>query len=127
MRPLRFLTDEHISPVIAREARRKCPGMFIVSIHEWRDGCFIGSQDPVFLPESSKDGLTFVSYDQKTIRPLLKSWAEAGIDHAGFVFVDEKTIAPQDFGRLIRSLCGLWRSERRASWENRVVYLVSTE
>jgi hypothetical protein len=99
--------------------------MSIISIHEWRDGCFLGSQDQVFLPEAAKDGLTFVSYDQKTIRPLLKSWAEVGIDHAGFVFVDEKTIAPQDFGRLIQSLRGLWRSERRASWENRVVYLVS--
>jgi hypothetical protein len=99
--------------------------MFIISMHEWRDGCFLGSQDPVFLPEASKEGLTFVSYDQKTIRPLLKSWAEAGVEHAGFVFVDEKTIAPQNIGRLITSLCGLWRSERRASWENRVVYLVS--
>jgi hypothetical protein len=101
--------------------------MSLISIHDWRDGCFLGSQDPVFLPEASKDGLTFVSYDQKTVRPLLKSWAEAGIDHAGFVFVDEKTIAPQDFGRLIRSLCGLWRSERLASWENRVIYLISTD
>jgi hypothetical protein len=125
LRPLRFLTDEHISPVIAREARRKCPEMSIISIHDWRDGCFLGSQDQVFLPEASKEGLTFVSYDQKTIRPLLKSWAEAGVHHAEIVFVDEKTIAPQDFGRLIASLCRLWRSERRASWENRVVYLVS--
>lgn len=81
----------------------------------------------MFLPEASKEGLAFVSYDQKTIRPLLKSWAEAGTDHAGFVFVDEKTIAPQNFGRLVKSLCDLWRSEKRASWENRVVYLVSPE
>lgn len=125
MRPLCFLTDEHVSPAIAREARQKCPGIVIISIHEWRDGCFLGSQDSVFLPEASKEGLTFVSYDQKTIRPLLKSWAETGIHHTGFVFVDEKTIAPQDFGRLIGSLCRLWRSERRASWENRVIYLVS--
>ena len=125
MRRLRFLTDEHISPVVAREARRKCSGISIITIQEWRDGSFLGSQDHVFLPEASKEGLTFVTYDQKTIRPLLKSWAETGIHHAGFVFVDEKTIAPQDFGRLIISLCGLWRSERRASWENRIVYLVS--
>ena len=99
--------------------------MSIISIHDWRDGYFLGTQDQVFLPEASIEGLTFVSYDQKTIRPLLKSWAEAGVHHAGIVFVDEKTIAPQDFGRLIASLCRLWQSERRASWENRVVYLVS--
>jgi hypothetical protein len=77
------------------------------------------------LFEATREGLTIVSHDQKTIRPLLKGWAETGIDHAGFVFVDVKTIAPQDFGRLIKSRCLLWRSERRASWENRVVYLVS--
>lgn len=99
--------------------------MAIITIHEWRSGAFLGSQDSVFLPQASREGLTFVSYDQKTIRPLLKSWAEAGIDHAGFVFVDEKTIAPHDFGRLVTSLCRLWRSEKRASWENRVMYLVS--
>jgi hypothetical protein len=125
--PLRFLTDEHISPIIAREARRKCPGMLIVPIHEWRDGGFLGAEDAVFLPEVSKEGFTFVSYDQRTIPPLLKIWAETGVNHAGFVFVDEKTIAPQDFGRLVNSLCRLWHSEKHASWENRVVYLVSAE
>ena len=127
MRPLRFLTDEHISPLVAQAARRNCPGISILAIQEWREGCFLGSQDPVFLPAATQEGLTFVTYDQKTIRPLLKSWAEAGIDHAGFVFVDEKTIAPRDFGRLATSLCRLWRSEHRAAWENRVIYLVSPE
>ena len=125
MRPLRFLTDEHVSPAVARGAGRHCPGISIISLHEWRDGSFLGSQDDIFLPEASKEGLTFVSYDQKTIRPLLKSWAESGVDHAGFIFVDDKTIPPQDFGRLIKSLCQLWRSERRASWQNRIVCLIS--
>lgn len=125
MRTLRLLTDEHISPLVAREARRKCPGISIISLHEWRAGCFLGSQDEVFLPEASADGLTFVSYDQKTIRPLLKTWAESGVPHTGIVFVDHKTIAPQDFGQLLASLCRLWRSEKHASWQNRVVYLVS--
>jgi hypothetical protein len=101
--------------------------MSIISMHEWRDGSFLGSQDEVFLPEASREGLTFVSYDQRTIRPLLKRWGEAGVHHAGIVFVDEKTIAPQDFGRLVTSLCGVWQSERRASWANRVVYLVSPD
>ena len=126
MAELRLLTDEHISPVIAREARRKCPGIFIIAIHEWSGGAFLGAQDAVFLPEASKQGLTFVTYDQKTIRPLLKLWAETGVNRAGFVFVDQKTIPPQNFGGLVSSLCNLWRSEKRASWRNRVIYLIST-
>lgn len=83
----------------------------------------MGAEDRVFLPEAKKEGLTLVSYDQKTIRPLLKEWAEQGIDHGGLVFVDDKTIAPQDFGSLIEALCQLWKSERRANWINRVVFL----
>ncbi len=120
---LHFLTDEHISPVVAEQAVRKCPGIKITAIHDWRDGWFLGTQDPVFLPEAAKDGLTLVSYDPRTLRPLLKSWAEAGQHHAGVVFVDEKTIVPQDFGGLIEALIHLWKRERRADWTNRVVFL----
>lgn len=120
---LQFLLDEHISPVIAREAAAKCRGMKVTAFQHWRGGGFLGAADRVFLPEARKEALTLVSYDQRTIRPLLKEWAEQGIDHAGLVFVDEKTIAPQDFGGLIEALCQLWKSERRRDWTNRVVFL----
>jgi hypothetical protein len=48
---------------------------------------------------------------------------EQGIDHGGVVFVDEKTIAPQDFGGLVKSLGLLWKHERLADWINRVTFL----
>src|SRR5260370_24384932 len=112
---LRFLTDEHISPVVAEQAVRKCPGIKITAIHDWRDGWFLGTQDPVFLPEAAKDGLTLVSYDPRTLRPLLKSWSEAGQHHAARVFLDAKTIVPQDFGGLIEALIHLWKRERRCA------------
>ena len=83
----------------------------------------MGADDGVFLPEAKKDGLTLVSYDQRTIRPLLKDWAEQAIDHAGVVFVDTKTIAPQDIGALVGALSQLWKEERQADWTNRVVFL----
>jgi len=120
---LQFLLDEHISPVVARAASAKCRGLKIVAFREWRSGAFLGSADGVFLPEAREEGLTLVSYDQRTIRPLLKEWAEEGVDHGGLVFVDEKTIAPQNVGRLIEALCDLWKSECRADWTNRVVFL----
>jgi hypothetical protein len=120
---LHFLTDEHISPVVAEQALIKCPGIKITAFRSWREGYFLGTRDIVFLPEATRDGLTLVSYDQRTIPVILKGWAEAGFDHAGVVFVDEKSLAPQDFGGLIRALCYLWKSERGAEWTNRVVFL----
>ena len=120
---LQFLLDEHISPVVARAAGARCRGLKIVAFRHWRSGSFLGADDRVFLPDARTDGLTLVTYDQRTIPPLLKEWAEHGIDHGGVVFVDEKTIAPQDFGGLIEALCQLWKRERRADWTNRVVFL----
>ena len=124
---LQLLLDEHISPVVARETAAKCRGLTAVALRHWRSAAFLGAEDRVILREAKEDGLTLVSYDQKTIRPLLKEWAEAGTDHGGLVFVDTKTIAPQDFGGLVEALCELWRIERLTEWTNRVVFLRKRE
>ena len=120
---LAFLLDEHISPVVAEEARRKHPGIKIVALRDWRGGSFLGTPDSVFLAEAARERLSLVTYDQRTIRPLLKAWIEQGIAHAGVVFVDVRTIAPQDFGGLVTALGKPWKSERRADWTDRVVFL----
>jgi hypothetical protein len=122
---LKLLLDENISPVVGEQARVKCPGIRITTSHEWRAGNLLGAGDEEILSEARRDGLTLVTYDLRTIPPLLKRWAEAGADHAGVVFVDHKTIAPQDFGGLVAALSELWRQERRADWINRVVFLRS--
>ena len=101
----------------------KCPGMKVVTLQEWRSGSFLGVDDPTILSEARRDGLTFVSCDQRTLPPLLKQWAEEGVEHAGVVFVDHKTIAPQEIGGLVAALCELWKSERPADWTNRIVFL----
>src|SRR6266436_1365086 len=113
---LQFLLDEHISPTVAREAAAKCRGMKIVAFMHWRRGGLMGTDDRLFLPEAKLDGLTLVSYDLKTIPPLLKEWAEQGIDHGGVIFVDTKTIAPNNFGALVAALREVWTSERWTDW-----------
>jgi hypothetical protein len=120
---LSLLLDEHISPAVAEQARRKSPGLQVIALRDWRDGKFLGSPDATILSEAFADRLTFVTYDQRTIPPLLKSWIEQGVDFGGVVFVDEKTIAPQDFGGLVSALGSLWRVEKHADWKNRVVFL----
>jgi len=123
---LRFLLDEHISPTVARELSKRVPEIKVTGLQSWRDGELMGAEDHVLLEEASKDGLTFVSYDQKTIRPLLKHWMEAGVKHSGVVFVDEESIKPNDFGGLVKALGALWKHEKTASWKNRIVFLKST-
>lgn len=120
---LSLLLDEQISPTVAEQVRRKYPQVRVVAFREWRGARFMGTADSVFLPEAANEKLTLVTYDQRTIRPLLKSWMEQGIDHAGIVFVDAKTIPPQDFGGLVKALGQLWRTERKAEWKNRIIFL----
>ena len=65
---------------------------------EWEDGNFLGQDDAAFLREAAAQKLTLVTYDRRTIPPLLKAWAEEGRSHAGVIFVDDKSIAPLDIG-----------------------------
>jgi hypothetical protein len=64
-----------------------------------------------------------VTYDLKTIPPLLKTWMEAGHAHGGVVFVDNKTIPSSEFGGLIRALQKLSRDTAKWDWKNRVCFL----
>jgi hypothetical protein len=67
--------------------------------------------------------MTLVTYDQATIPPLLQVWGEQGISHAGVILVNRRTIAPNDFGGLIRALTRLWDRAEGLDWTNRMVYL----
>lgn len=68
-------------------------------------------------------GLTFVTYDRRTIPPLLKSWMEQGRHHAGEVFVDEKTFSPADIGGLVRALTELAQAAGKWDWTDRICFL----
>ncbi len=117
---LRLLLDEHISSTIAVQLRAKRPGIEVLSLKEWG---YLGESDEVILACAYEEGLTLVTYDLRTISPLLKSWSEAGRAHEGVIFIDWKTIAPDNFGGLVRALCRVWDVGAEASWRDRVVYL----
>ena len=74
---------------------------------QWESGNFLGKEDSVCLLEAAKQRLTLVTYDRRTIPPLLKLWAEEERSHGGVIFVDEKTISPADIGGLVRALISL--------------------
>lgn len=120
---LKLLLDEHISPSVARGLRRRHRLLTVHWIAEWQNGAFLGSDDSDILEHAAAEGLTLVTYDRRTIPPLLKTWAEAGRDHHGVVFVDEKTISPADIGGQVRALSNLVRGAGRLDWTNRVCFI----
>jgi hypothetical protein len=120
---LKFLLDEHISPVIADGLRRRHRGRPVVCMIEWEDGEFLGQPDSACLQQAAAQGLTLVTYDRRTIPPLLKMWAEEGRRHSGLIFVDEKTIPPSDAGGLVRALSDLWGKTAKWDRTDRVCFL----
>jgi hypothetical protein len=90
---------------------------------EWEHGNFLGQEDSACLLEAAAARLTLVTYDRRTIPPLLKRWAEEGRKHGGVIFVDEKTISPADIGGLIRALIHLFQETGKWDWTDRVCFL----
>lgn len=120
---LKLLLDEQISPAVARGLRRRIPDLTVQALTEWQDGEFLGLADELFLAEAARQHLTLVTYDRRTIPPVLKLWAEEGRDHGGVVFVDDRTIPPSNFGGLIRAIESLEQEAGRWDWTNRIYVL----
>lgn len=121
---LQLLLDEHVSPDVASGVRRGNRAMVVRSMADWEGGNFLGLDDASCLREAASQGLTLVTYDRRTIPPLLKTWAEEGRRHGGVIFVDEKTISPADIGGLMRALTSLVKETRRWDWTDRICFLM---
>lgn len=120
---LKLLLDEHISPDVAAGLRRRHAGLMVRSLAEWEGGGFLGQEDSVCLEEALRQGLTLVTYDRRTVPPLLTRWAEEAHSHAGVIFVDEKTISPADIGGLVKALGVLVKETRSWNWTDRIIFL----
>ena len=120
---LSFLLDEQISPEVAKQINRKYSEIPIFSIHSWQNGNFLGVSDEEILQAAKLEQFTLITYDQKTIPPILVEWGQANIDHAGIVFIDYRSISPSNFGELVKAIVWLWKTQNNSSWQNRIVYL----
>ena len=134
---LSLLLDEQISPqVVASVSALRAgagavgPGVqgIVQSIHfqslyAWRGGALTGTDDALVLQGAAEDGLTLVTYDLKTIPPVLAEWGASGRSHGGVIFVDDRSIAPSDFGGLARALLACLEAQGAWDWTDRIVYL----
>jgi hypothetical protein len=120
---LKLLLDEHISPTVAEGLRRRSQSLSVCALVEWEGGSFLGQDDAALLQRAAAQHWALVTYDRRTIPPLLKLWAEAGQRHGGIIFVDERTIPPSDIGSLTRALAALAAESAFWDWSDRVIYL----
>lgn len=120
---LKLLLDEHISPSVATGLRRRNRTLSVLSLQQWEGGNFLGQTDDVCMKAAANQKLTLVTYDRRTIPPLLKTWAEQLRSHGGVIFIDGKTISPADIGGLVQALTELAREARNWNWTDRVCFL----
>lgn len=120
---LKLLLDEHISPEVAKVLRRRLLNLTVHAMSGWEGGSFLGVDDASCLKAAAEQGLTLVTYDRRTITPLLKTWMEQNFHHAGVIFVGEKTFGPNDIGGLARALEFLAKETRGKNWTDTVVFL----
>lgn len=120
---LRLLVDADISPKVAREVRRHFAGCAITSLAEWENGSLLDQDDSVVLAAAAPHGLTLLTRDVSTIRPLLDVWAHEERLHAGVLFIDDRTVPEGNVGALVRAVAAFWLAHRDEVWENLWNYL----
>ncbi len=120
---LSLLLDENISPEIFNQIKEKLPDIIIETIYIWREGIMKSQPDEVILDTISSERLTLVTYDQKTILPILMRWGYSGKFHAGVIFVDDRSISSKDYGGFIRAITEIWDLNNTDDWMNRVAFL----
>ena len=120
---LAFLLDEQISHVVAEQMRLKRPDIRTESVLRWRESNLRGKTDALVLEGAHEEGLTLVTYDQKTIPPLLMELAMNEGHHSGVVFVDHNTIASENIGTLTQALIAFYDQYHSLTWTDVVMFL----
>src|SRR5438105_4820269 len=100
---LALLTDEHISHDVAEQVHLRRADIRIESVLRWRGGSLRQTADDLILAAAWEEGLTLVTYDQKTIPPILVELAMNEGHHSGVVFVDRNSISSDNIGGQVQA------------------------
>ena len=118
---LRLVTDSHVPPAVAKAARKLAP-LNIVPLRDWHGGKHLHEPDPRLLALAWEDRVTLVTYDVNTFPLAVKERLEAGLSHAGMIYVSRR-YRQNAVGAIARGLVKLWRSEKALDWTNRICFL----
>lgn len=118
---MRFLLDEHISPLIA--ARLRALGHDAAAVIE-RDGLRGASDDRIRETAAAEDRV-LVTYDVRDLGSLGAHMAAAGEPHPGIILVSSRRFPPSagTVGRVSDALHALAISTLGAALSDRVVWL----
>ncbi|HEU5439449.1 MAG TPA: hypothetical protein VFU88_09175 [Ktedonobacterales bacterium] len=74
--------DAHISPAVAT-GLASWGGVEAQAMRGWQGGTYLDADDEVILSQAHATGWILVTYDLRTIPPLLRVWSEQGVAHSG--------------------------------------------
>jgi hypothetical protein len=118
---LRLVTDAHVPLAVAKTAR-KLADLDIRPLQDWHGGRYLDESDRRLLVLAWEERVTLVTYDVNTFPLTVRDRLEAGLSHAGMIYVSAR-YAQNDVGGIARGLVKLWRAERFEDWTNRIRFL----
>ena len=90
--------------IVAHRLKRQLALADVECILTWQDGVHLGSPDDVILINALRDCRVVVTYDLATMPSAIQSMATDHGQHPGVLFIDTKTLRPNDIGGLVRAL-----------------------
>ena len=123
---LRLMLDENISPIVAEQIRQKHPDIVIESVNTWHGGAYTGTPDTDLIAALDAEEWLLVTYDTQILaeQPFL---FDVNMTYSGILFIDHHTIAPNDFGGLVRALISFWEINKEQEWKNIIGFLGRSE
>jgi hypothetical protein len=104
---VRLILDCHIAKATVQALRKRQPAVEAEHLASWRAGDFLRASDEDILTACHAERRAFVTFDQRTIPDLLRSWAAEQRPHSGVIFGDENTVKPSNPGTVALALVRL--------------------
>lgn len=117
---MRLLLDAHLPLAVATQLR--LGGIDAIALQDWRGGELRHADDEQILTAAYEERRVLITYDRRTIPPLLRDWAELNQPHAGVILIGPRTIPPHDIGLLVRSLRALAEEYGTEDWHNQASF-----
>lgn len=112
--------------IIVLGLKRQLPLADVECILTWQDGEHLGSPDDVILINALRDWRVVVTYDLATMPSAIQSMASNHGQHPGVLFIDTKTLRPNDIGGLVRALQSFVMMHARSEHLNNQVHFLRT-